>query len=485
MDQSSDQRTTNRNANGYEAIVIGSGPNGLAAAITLAQAGHSVLVVEAEQTIGGGMRSLELTLPGFVHDICSAVHPTAVASPFFQTLPLAEHGLKWIYSAAQAAHPLDDGTAVIADRSIEATAAGLGRSGDPYMKMIGPLVADWPKLQDLVLGPIGLPKHPFAAARFGMLAWRSAFGLAKSVFKEERARAMFAGMAAHSILPLDQLPTGAFAVIFCGTVHAVGWPIAQGGSQKLADALVSYLRSLGGEVVTGWRVESLDEFPKAKAILCDVAPRALAKIAGARLPDAFRQKLENYRHGPGVCKLDWALDGPIPWKAQECLRAATVHVGGTLEEIAESERAPWNNQLDQRPFVLLSQPTLFDTSRAPAGKHTAWAYCHVPNGSSADVSEQIENQVERFAPGFRERILGRSVIVASKMSDHNANLVGGDVVGGANTLEQLIFRPTARLYRTPAKGIYICSASTPPGGGVHGMCGHIAARAAIADVWGQ
>jgi phytoene dehydrogenase-like protein len=465
----------------FDAIVIGSGPNGLAAAITIAQAGRSVLVIEGRETIGGGTRSLELTLPGFLHDVCSAVYPMALGSPFFRTLPLREHGLDWIQPGAPLAHPFDDGTAVVVERSVEATAANLGADASAYAHLMAPLVRDWSKIEPTVLGPLAFPAHPIAAARFGLPALRSASSLARSAFRTAKARAVFAGIAAHSILPLEKMPSAAFGLVLGITAHAVGWPIARGGSQKIAEALGSCLRSLGGEIVTGTLIESLAQLPKARIVLCDVTPRQLLPITGSRFPSGFQRSLERYRYGPGSCKVDWALDGAIPWTAEGCNRAATVHLGGSLEEIEASERAPWQGQHAEKPFILLVQPTLFDSTRAPAGKHIAWAYCHVPNGSTLDRSEQIENQVERFAPGFRKRILKRSVIPAASLALHNPNLVGGDVAGGVADMDQLVFRPTWRRYRTPAKNIYICSSSTPPGGGVHGMCGHLAARAALSD----
>ena len=463
----------------FDAVIIGAGPNGLAAAITLAQAGRAVVVLEAEDTIGGGMRSAELTLPGFTHDVCAAVVPLALASPFFRMLPLGKHGLAFIHPDAPLAHPLDDGTAVIVERSVEQTAAGLGRDGAGYAKLFGPLVRDWTKLEPLLLGALKFPEHPLVAARFGLNALRSASSLAKSKFRDVRARALFAGLAAHSILPLEDSPSAAFGLVLGILAHAVGWPIVRGGTQKLADALATHLRSLGGEIRTGTRVSSIDELPRNAAVLCDVSPRQIAAIAGSRFTPGFRAALERYRYGPGVCKADWALDGPIPWKARECARAGTVHVGGTLEEIAASERDAWRGVESGAPFVLLAPPTLFDPSRAPAGKHTAWAYCHVPNGSSKDISGVIEAQIERFAPGFRARILQRSVMLPGDLQRHNANLIGGDVGGGAVTLGQLFTRPTWRLYATTDPRIFICSASTPPGGGVHGLCGHLAAKRAL------
>jgi phytoene dehydrogenase-like protein len=461
--------------------VIGSGPNGLAAAITLAQAGRSVLVVEGQGSIGGGTRSQELTLPGFLHDVCSAVHPMAVISPFFRTLPLEQHGLTWIQPPIPLAHPLDDGSAAVLMRSVDETAAALGKDAAAYKQIFGRLANDWPRLESLLLGLTRVPRHPFAAAFFGLLSLRSACGFATSHFRGEPARALFAGLAAHSLLPLERVPTAAFGLIFAMTAPVAGWPIPRGGSQSIANALGSYFRSLGGEIITGEMVQSLDELPKARAILCDVTPRQLLAIAGRRLPEPYRRKLERYRYGPGVCKVDWALDAAIPWAAEACRRAGTVHVGGTLDEIATSERAPWNGEHAERPFILLAQPTLFDPSRAPAGAHIAWAYCHVPLNSQVDMSDRIERQIERFAPGFRRAILKRSVLLTADLQAHNPNLIGGDISGGSAQLDQFFLRPTRHLYRTPSRGLYLCSASTPPGGGVHGMCGYLAARTALRD----
>jgi phytoene dehydrogenase-like protein len=468
--------------NQYDAVVVGSGPNGLAAAITVAQAGRSVLVIEGKETIGGGTRTEELTLPGFLHDVCSSVFPMALLSPFFRSLPLKEHRLEWIQPEIPLAHPLDDGTAVIADRSVDVTAENLGEDADAYRELMRPIVEDWGKLEPLLLGYGRIPKNPFAASRFGWHALHSASKAARRLFKGERARALFAGNAAHSILPLEQMPTAAFGLVFAASEHVAGWPFARGGAKTIAEALASYLRSLDGEIVTGRMVTSLDELPSSRVVLCDVTPKQVANIAGGRLPESFRAKLGRFQYGPGVCKVDWALDGPIPWRAEACKRAGTVHVGGTLEEIEASERAAWSGQICERPFVLMAQASLFDNTRAPAGKHTGWAYCHVPNGSSADMSDRIESQIERFAPGFRQRILKRSVLTASQLEARNPNLIGGDITGGAATLRQLFFRPTARMYRTPAQGLYLCSASTPPGGGVHGICGHLAARVALTEL---
>jgi phytoene dehydrogenase-like protein len=465
----------------YDAVVVGSGPNGLAAAIAMAQAGRSVLVLEAKETIGGGCRSAELTLPGFIHDVCSAIHPLGLGSPFLRTLPLGHHGLEWIHPPAPVAHPLDDGTAVVIERSVEETAAGLGPDAAAYRRLMGPLAAEWDALAPELLAPLHLPRHPVAMARFGLKAIRSASGFAKARFRGERARAVFAGIAGHSILPLERTATAAIGLVLGALTHAVGWPLPRGGSRRIAEALAAHLRSLGGEIRTGAPVESLDALPPARAVLCDVTPRQLLGLAGDRLRGRYRRGLESYRYGPAAFKLDFALSGSIPWKAPECARAATVHLGGSLDEIAASEAAVGRGEHPERPFVLLVQPSLFDASRAPAGRHTAWAYCHVPNGSAVDMRARIEAQIERFAPGFRDLILARSVLTPARLEGFNANYVGGDINGGAQDLGQMFTRPVARIvpYSTPARGLYICSSSTPPGGGVHGMCGYHAARAAL------
>jgi phytoene dehydrogenase-like protein len=467
-----------------DAIIIGSGPNGLAAAITLARAGRSVLVYEAADTIGGSTRSAEITLPGFTHDICSTVHALALASPFLRNLPLSQHGLQLVHPQVPFAHPFDDGTAAVVDRSVDLTAESLMSDGPAYRNLMNPLVEQAESLMAALLGPPTFPRHPFLMARFGLSAIRSASGLARSRFQTERARGMFAGVAAHSILPLEYLSTSAYGLVLTISAHAVGWPIARGGSQKVADALASYLKSLGGEIITGSPIESLDQLPPARVILCDITPRQLIRIAGGRLPSGYRKRLEHFRYGPGVFKIDWAMSAPIPWRAKECARAGTIHLGGTLEEIADSERAAWNGEHHEKPYVLVVQPTRFDSTRAPIGKHTAWAYCHVPHGSTSDMTKQIENQMERFAPGFRDTVLARHVMGTEAMEQYNANLIGGDITGGAQDISQLFTRPVARLnpYSTPVKGLYICSASTPPGGGVHGMCGHNAARSALKEI---
>jgi phytoene dehydrogenase-like protein len=465
----------------YDAVVVGSGPNGLAGAIVLAQAGLSVLVVERADTIGGGTRSAELTLPGFVHDVCSAVHPMAAGSPFLRTLPLAQHGLEWIDPPAALAHPFDDGTAITVKRSIASTADEFGASGDEYLNLMVPLVEDWPDLEWPLLGSLSFPKNPLALARFGATALCPASRFSRKTFSTSKARAVFAGIAAHSVLPMERIPSASFGLVLGTTAHAFGWPFPRGGAQRIADSLASYFRSLGGEIVTGTTVQSLDQLPPSRAVLCDVSPKQLLEIAGTHLPDTFRRLLARYAYGPGACKLDWALDEPIPWKSPACLTAGTIHLGASLEEIEVSERAPWQGTVAEKPFVLLAQPTLFDPTRAPVGKHIAWAYCHVPNGSSLDVADRIEQQIERFAPGFRQRILKRHVATAANLESYNPNLIGGDFSGGSAQLDQLLARPTWRRYRTPLRNLYLCSASTPPSGGVHGMCGYWAAQAALKD----
>jgi phytoene dehydrogenase-like protein len=468
---------------GHDAIVIGSGPNGLAAAVELARAGLSVQVREGADVAGGGLRSGELTLPGYVHDLCSAVHPLGAASPFFRSIPLAEHGVDWIDPPLAVSHPLDGGRAASIARSVDETATALGRDGDAYRRLFSPFVQAWRALEDALLGPLlRVPRHPLALARFGLPALRSASGFARARFDTDEARGLFAGLAAHSILPLEHVATASFGLVFGTSAHAVGWPVPRGGSQRLADALVSYLGELGGEVVTGAPVESLRELEGARVVMADVTPRQFLRLAGEdRLPGRYRRALERFRHGPGVYKLDWALDEPIPWAAPECTGAGTVHLGGTLDELAASERAPWDGRVTDDPFVLLAQPSLFDDSRAPPGKHTGWAYSHVPNGWTGDLTETIERQVERFAPGFRDVIAARNVMTPADLERHNPNLVGGDITGGAQTLLQLVARPALRPvpYSTPLDGVFICSSSTPPGGGVHGMCGFFAARAAL------
>jgi len=461
------------------AIVIGSGPNGLAGAITLAQAGFDVEVREASEQPGGGARTGELTLPGFFHDLGSAVHPLAVGSPFFSTLPLSDHGLKWIWPSAQLAHPLDDGTAVTLESDVGQTASQLGQDGKAYGKLFAPLVADWPKLAGDVLGPLRLPAHPFLLGQFGMRAILSCTAVSDALFREPRSRALFAGICAHSTLKMEAPLSAAFGMILGAAGHAVGWPIPQGGAQGISNALISYLNSLGGRVVTKAPVRALREIRGYDLTLCDVTPRQFLTLAEGELRLPFRQLLEQYEYGPGVYKVDWALSEPIPWRAKECSRAITVHLGASLEEIAASERVCNQGQPPERPFVLLAQPTLFDSSRAPARKHIAWSYCHVPNGWTGSAAYAIESQIERFAPGFRECILATSARGPAEMQCWNSNLVGGDINGGVPNLKQFVLRPTWRRYSTPLKGIYLCSSSTPPGGAVHGMCGYWAARWAL------
>ena len=465
----------------YDVVVVGAGPNGLAAAITVAQAGCSALVLEAADTPGGGARTSELTLPGFRHDVCSALHPLAVGSPFISRLPLAEHGLEWIHPRYPVAHALDGDDVAVLERDVESTATALGEDARAYRRLMSPLVRDWRKIAAGALGPLRPPRNPIAMARFGMRALRSARGLADAWLRTDKARALFAGIAAHSVTPLEFGGSAAAGLALQVAGHAVGWPLPRGGAQSITDAMVSYLQSLGGEVVTGVRVQSLDELPQASAVLLDVGARELAQIANDRLSAGYKRKIDAFLYGPGVFKVDWALDAPIPWAAGECSGAGTVHLGGTLEEVADAEAAVWRGAHPERPFALVAQPTMFDDTRSPKGKHIAWAYCHVPNGSDFDMSERIEAQIERFAPGFRQTILARSAMYPSDMQAYNANYVGGDIGGGANTLRQLFARPVSAFapYRTPIDGVYLCSASTPPGAGVHGMCGYWAARDAL------
>ena len=468
----------------YDAVVIGSGPNGLAAAITMQQAGISVLLIEAKSVIGGGMRSAELTLPHFVHDVCSAIHPLAVGSPFFKTLPLEQHGLEFIYPTIAAAHPFDDGRAAALHRSLEQTAQALNEDEQSYLKLMKPLVKDWPRIVADVLGPLHFPKHPIDMARFGLKALTSAAYLAKR-FRSKEAKGLWAGMAAHSIQPLSNATTSATGLVLMIAGHLGGWPIPKGGSNAIANALASYFVSLGGTIETNFYVRSLNQLPSSHAILFDVTPWQLLQIAGYKFSSVYTWQLKRYRYGMGVFKIDWALDGPIPFTATACREAGTVHLGNTLEEIAASEQLTSEGKHPEKPFVLLAQQSLFDASRAPEGKHTAWAYCHVPNGSEVNMTEQIEKQVERFAPGFRDRIAGRHIMNTAEMEVYNPNYVGGDITGGIMDLGQLFTRPALRLspYKTSAKGIYICSSSTPPGGGVHGMCGYHAAKKALRDVF--
>ncbi len=471
----------------YDAIVVGAGPNGLVAAVVLARSGLRVLVREASDTPGGGARTEALTLPGFAHDVCSAVHPLGIGSPILRTLPLASHGLAWVQPSAPLAHPMDDGPATLLEQDMSAMAPQLGSDAvrwralfEPFVRRCGLLFAD-------VLGPLKVPRHPVLTAGFGLRALCSTTFLARHVFRGERARSLFGGIAAHATLPLGRSPSAAFGMILGIAGHAYGWPLARGGSAAITRALVSYLRSLDGQVHTGEPVASLDDLPAARVILLDLTPRQILRLGCTNLPAHYRTQLENYQYGLGTFKVDWALAEPIPWQDRQVGRAATVHLGGSLREIEQSRQQEWAGQPAERPYVLLVQPTAFDPSRAPAGRHVGWAYCHVPNGSSADMSERIEAQVERFAPGFRDRILARYVMGPAELEQHNPNLIGGDINGGEATLRQLFFRPTVSVlpYATPDPRLFVCSSSTPPGGGVHGMSGYHAARLALRRCFGR
>jgi len=477
-----------------KACVIGAGPNGLAAAIVLAQAGMEVELFEAEATVGGAARTLDLTLPGFHHDFGSAVHPMAAASPFFTSLPLADFGLEWIHPPAPLAHPFDDGTAITLERNLSAAEADLGEDGRAWRSLMEPFATRWPDLAADILGPVlHLPKHPFLLARFGLTAMLSADRVAHRHFRTEPARALFGGLAAHSFLALDQPLSASFGLVLAALAHAVGWPIPRGGAQSISNALAGYLAHLGGRVTTSTRIHSFSDLPTCDLILCDVSPRQLLALADHpgnhplpnRLSPGYCSSLARYRYGPAAFKVDYALSRPIPWNASACLRAGTVHLGGTFAEIATSESSVASGHHAKKPFTLLAQPTLFDPTRAPAGKHIAWAYCHVPNGASESESEsdatldRLESQIERFATGFRDCILARHVSTPAALQSMDANLIGGDIIGGAMNLRQVLFRPTPSQYRTSAPDIYLCSASTPPGGAVHGMCGANAARLAL------
>lgn len=468
----------------YDAVVVGSGPNGLSAAIVLQHAGLSVLIIEGKETIGGGLSSAELTLPGFIHDVCSAIHPLAAGSPLFTKLPLDKHGLEYVYPAFAAAHPFDDGSAAILKGTVEQTAYGLGIDNSIYSELLSPLVRSWPGMAPDVLGPLRFPKHPIDMAAFGLNALQSASSLAGR-FKTQQGRGLFAGMAAHSIQPLTNLATSAIGLVLLATGHIQGWPAPLGGSVKIADALASYFLSLGGKIQTALPVRTMNDIPSAKAILFDLTPKQILDIAGERFSPLYKWQLKRYRYGMGVFKIDWALDGPIPFTSPDARQAGTVHLGNTFEEIASNEFLTSQGQIVEKPFVLLAQQSLFDKSRAPEGKHTAWAYCHVPNGSTVDMTKAIEDQVERFAPGFKDLILAKHTMNTKEIEAYNPNYIGGDINGGIIDIGQLFTRPVISLspYRTSAKGIYICSSSTPPGGGVHGMCGYHAAKQTLKDIF--
>ena len=467
----------------YDAVVVGAGPNGLAAAIVLAKAGLTVLILEAKETIGGGARTEEITLPGFRHDICSAIHPMSVVSPFMRALPLAEHGLEWAWSPAAIAHPLDDGSAATLELDLDATAARLGEDERAYRALMKPFAKVAGKLFEDILRPIlgwPPPTHPIVMARFGLLGLRSALNLVQR-FKTPHARALLGGSAAHSFLPLERTGSASFGLALMLAGHATGWPAAKGGSIAIINAMASYLRSMGVEFRTGHPVRTIADVPDSKVVIFDLTPRQVAHIAADQLPPSYVNKLRRFRYGPGVFKIDWALDGPIPWRAEECLRSATVHIGGTIEEIAAHERSVFNGRMTGKPFVLVAQQSMFDATRAPAGKHTGWAYCHVPHGSTEDQTEVIERQIERFAPGFRDRVLARRTINTAQYEAHDANFIGGDIAGGANTMMQFLTRPFPKYdpYATPNERLYLGSSSTPPGGGVHGMCGYWAAQSVL------
>ncbi|MDB4976993.1 MAG: phytoene dehydrogenase family FAD-dependent oxidoreductase [Myxococcaceae bacterium] len=474
-------------ARSYDAVVVGAGPNGFAAAIMMARNGLSTLLVDALPVAGGGMRTSELTLPGYLHDVCSAVHPLGSSSPFFRSLPLLQHGLQWIDSPAPVAHVFGDGSAVTLERSVEATAAQLGVDGPAYQRLLGPFVDQFERLLPMILAPLRLPADPLLMGRFGLSAVRSMEGLARSHFRGAQAPALLAGIAAHAMVPLDSLVTSSFALVLAMAGHAVGWPIARGGSQSIANALLAHYRSLGGELLLDCPIERLDQLPSARAYLLNLSPPQLLSIAGDRLPALYRRRVARYRYGPGVFKVDWAMSGPIPWHDPRCRRAVTVHLSGNLSEVAKSEAEVNAGRLGAQPFILLGQPSLVDDSRAPPGKHTVWAYCHVPHGSPVDALSAIEAQVERFAPGFRDLILARATRNAVELEAHSPNYIGGDISGGVSDLTQLFFRPVLRAdpYATPNPQIFLCSSSTPPGGGVHGMCGYWAARSALHKVFGK
>lgn len=464
----------------YDAIIVGSGPNGLAAAITIAQSGKHVLVVEGNNLPGGGARSMELTLPGFTHDVCSAIHPLGIASPFFRSLPLKKHGLHWMHAPHPLAHPLDDGTAITVERDLDAMCANLGDDGHTYKKLLIPFLPKLNTIFEQTLGPLKAPRNPLLLSRLGLTLLQSADHL-RLRFTTPEMQALIGGLAAHSILPLEKRFSAGVALMLALTLHDKGWPLPRGGSQQITWALIRYLQSLGGEVMTNMRITSLKQLPHSGAMIFATSPMSLASIAGDRLPENYKKKLRAVRYGPSVFKIDWALDAPIPWSAEGCKTSSTVHVGGTFEEIAKSERDAWEGCISEKPFMIVTQPSLFDDTRAPSGKHTAWAYCHVPHGSTEDMTERMENQIERFAPGFKKIILKRSVMSPARIEGHNANNIGGDITGGVMDLAQLFKRPTSilRPYSTPDPHLFLCSSSTPPGPGVHGMCGFHAAKAVL------
>ena len=468
-----------------DAVVVGSGPNGLAAAVVLARAGVSVLVIEGAPTIGGGTRTQALTLPGFVHDVCSAVHPLAASSPLFTTMPLREHGLEWIEPPLALAHPFDDGPPARLQRGIDATASSLGSDDERYRALMGSFTHHWPALAVDALAPLHWPAHPLLLAHFGFYGLQPISRLVQR-FSDRAARAMLAGIAAHALRPMSSAGTAALALVLASAGHRVGWPIARGGSRAVTDALASYLIKLGGKIETNAPVRSLAELPAARAFLLDVTPREVLRLAVDVLPDHYRRALSHFRYGPGVFKVDWALAGPVPWRSPECARAGTLHLAGSYDQVAASEAQVARGEHPEHPMVLVAQPSCFDPTRAPDGKHTLWGYCHVPNGSTVDMLPRMEAQIERFAPGFRDLVLARSVMPPAALEAKNPNLVGGDIGDGAYTLRQLFFRPVVRRrpHTTPVRGLYLCSAATPPGGGVHGLCGFYAARAALADVFG-
>jgi phytoene dehydrogenase-like protein len=465
----------------YTANVIGAGPNGLAAAIELARAGWSVTLYEAADTIGGGLRTAELTLPGFKHDVCSAIHPLSLSSPFFVEMPFYKYGVEWIHPEISVAHPFDDGAAAELWRSFEKTANALGVDGKAWERLMQPFVQRWHSLMHDILAPLRIPRNPFLLAWFGLNGLQSAQGLAQRRFDTIRARSLFAGIAAHAMLPLEKMLSASFGIVLAASAHAVGWPLPRGGSQAIANAMAAYLQDLGGKIVTNHKVENIDELPQATATLFDLTPRQIIPIAGHRLPDRYVRALQRYRYGGGVFKVDWALSEPVPWKAEACRKAGTVHIGGTIDEIATSERMMWNDQLCYKPYILVAQQSLFDSTRAPEGQHTLWTYCHVPANSEVDMTEHITNQIERFAPGFRDIVLAKHTMNTKQVEAYNANYIGGDINGGLQDIRQLFTRPTVRIdpYSTPAQDIFICSSSTPPGGGVHGMCGYHAAQSVL------